>query len=318
MKYLLYEYNKYQRAFSPLYDWINHYAPSIVLNPNKEHDVAIITHASYCKQRTQFYEEAVSNGIKLINSLNNPVLLDSSDSTSLVFIKDFLDKSKSKIGLKNYLTREHGLFPFGKKFFSDYADQDTWMFDNNPGIKEILPTNSSLYKWTNLQNFQSRHNRDIDVNCIIGTLSKPNIMFGHNDAELYNRMRNKVKQSLASIRGLNIDVEKKPYPEYIRSLANSKICVSPFGMGEVCLRDIEAIRMGCILLKPRMDYVVPTPDIYNDSTCVLYDDLEKGINFALNNLVECREKTRRAQRILDLHNNADHIKGILSNANRYI
>ncbi len=38
--------------------------------------------------------------------------------------------------------------------------------------------------------------------------------------------------------------------------------LSPFGWGEVCFRDAEAVIAGAVLVKPLMDHVETWPDIY--------------------------------------------------------
>jgi hypothetical protein len=49
---------------------------------------------------------------------------------------------------------------------------------------------------------------------------------------------------------------------YNRELADSKIALSPFGWGELCIRDFEAVRSGAMLLKPSMDHLETWPDIF--------------------------------------------------------
>jgi len=43
---------------------------------------------------------------------------------------------------------------------------------------------------------------------------------------------------------------------------NSRITLSPFGWGELCLRDFEAVRAGSLLLKPDMSHLETWPDIF--------------------------------------------------------
>lgn len=38
--------------------------------------------------------------------------------------------------------------------------------------------------------------------------------------------------------------------------------LSPFGWGELCLRDFEAVRAGSVLLKPDMGHLLTWPDIF--------------------------------------------------------
>lgn len=49
---------------------------------------------------------------------------------------------------------------------------------------------------------------------------------------------------------------------FLRELERSKICFSPFGYGEVCWRDYEAVLTGAVLLKQDMSHVETDPDIF--------------------------------------------------------
>jgi hypothetical protein len=49
---------------------------------------------------------------------------------------------------------------------------------------------------------------------------------------------------------------------YYKELYDSKMVVSPFGWGEVCFRDFEAIISGALLLKPDMSHLKTWPDVY--------------------------------------------------------
>lgn len=50
--------------------------------------------------------------------------------------------------------------------------------------------------------------------------------------------------------------------EYYAEMRRSTICVSPFGYGELCWRDFEAILCGCLLVKPDMGHLETAPDIF--------------------------------------------------------
>ncbi len=49
---------------------------------------------------------------------------------------------------------------------------------------------------------------------------------------------------------------------YNREVSNSKIVLSPFGWGELCLRDYEAVLGGALLLKPDMSHLETWPDVF--------------------------------------------------------
>ena len=66
-------------------------------------------------------------------------------------------------------------------------------------------------------------------------------------------------------RGYNVIFsEHKTYTpkDYYLNMLNTKFIYSPFGWGEFCYRDYEAILCGCCLFKPSMPHkIVHTPDI---------------------------------------------------------
>lgn len=49
---------------------------------------------------------------------------------------------------------------------------------------------------------------------------------------------------------------------YEQEMLRSRICVSPFGYGEICWRDFEAILCGCLLVKPDMSHLRTEPDLF--------------------------------------------------------
>lgn len=63
-----------------------------------------------------------------------------------------------------------------------------------------------------------------------------------------------------------------PLKEYNRELRTVAVTVSPFGWGEICFRDFEAIINRSLLMKPSMDHITTWPDIYRpDETYISLD-----------------------------------------------
>lgn len=56
--------------------------------------------------------------------------------------------------------------------------------------------------------------------------------------------------------------ERVSQEQYYAEMLRSRICVSPFGYGELCWRDFEAVLCGCLLVKPSMSHVRTYPDIF--------------------------------------------------------
>ncbi|MGD2080118.1 MAG: glycosyltransferase [Nitrospirota bacterium] len=89
-----------------------------------------------------------------------------------------------------------------------------------------------------------------------------------------------------------------PFKEYNKMLADCKVAVSPFGWGELCVRDWSAFIFGACLLKPTMHHLETWPDIFvegetyypfkwdfsdfESTICQLLDDDAKRTRIAAN------------------------------------
>jgi hypothetical protein len=56
--------------------------------------------------------------------------------------------------------------------------------------------------------------------------------------------------------------ERVSQEQYYAEMLRSRICVSPFGYGELCWRDFEAVLCGCLLVKPSMSHLRTYPDVF--------------------------------------------------------
>ena len=95
--------------------------------------------------------------------------------------------------------------------------------------------------------------RPIDVHARIAT----------QGTDWYRGMREEACKAALTVKGLHtVSDGRVPRKQFFKELRTSKICFSPFGYGEVCWRDFEAIMSGALLLKPRMDHVKLAPEIF--------------------------------------------------------
>lgn len=91
-----------------------------------------------------------------------------------------------------------------------------------------------------------------------------------------------------------------PRAEYWREMINSKIVVSPFGMGEICYRDYECFISGSILLKPSMDHLETWPPLYDAFETYVpfhwdFKNVKERIHQILSNPDTYRNVARKAQ-----------------------
>jgi hypothetical protein len=75
--------------------------------------------------------------------------------------------------------------------------------------------------------------------------------------------------------------------DYLNTMYNCKIVLSPFGFGEVTPRDLEAAMFGCVLIKPDMSYLEMIPDIYVPNETYVackhdFSDINEKIDYVLS------------------------------------
>lgn len=128
--------------------------------------------------------------------------------------------------------------------------------------------------------------RDIDVHARLGGTEK-NSWYGKMRKDAEARVKN--IKNISAVTGAGVSKRK-----FLNELEKSKVCFSPFGYGEVCWRDIEAILSGSVLLKPDMSHLITEPDLYrNEETYVSvnwdFSDLEEKVH----GLLEDRDRREK-------------------------
>jgi len=258
-----------------------------------------------------------SKGIKVLVFDND----DSSGGRQWELIQH-IDILVKKQVMKNrvYYTANYGLYsykPFVKSYEVDITDSDYKEFMPCPpdqlhkiklgwniGMKDYryfplsqyYPVGTSrllnnLYKMPKFTEPSSDRHYDSSFR---GEIKKEN--------EVYSYQRNKVidlfkkKSSESMITGGIVSRR-----EYMKEMENSKIVVSPYGWGEVCYRDFEAILSGSLLVKPSMEHLETYPDIYkeNDTYVPLeWDmrDLESTLSEILKNYEDYIPVIKNAQK----------------------
>jgi hypothetical protein len=111
------------------------------------------------------------------------------------------------------------------------------------------------------------------------------------------RQRELIREKLSS----RLDTKKINRRGYMLELKNSKVILSPFGWGEITLKDFEVFLTGGMLLKPSLDHMLTWPDFYEkDKTYLAHDwdlsDLEDCIDWAVAHDAERREIATEGQR----------------------
>jgi hypothetical protein len=82
--------------------------------------------------------------------------------------------------------------------------------------------------------------------------------------EWYEQYRSMASKSVEQL-GSQVKIsgyDRISYKRYLLELMTTKFAFSPFGWGEVCIRDYETVACGALLIKPDMSHVRTEPDIF--------------------------------------------------------
>lgn len=93
---------------------------------------------------------------------------------------------------------------------------------------------------------------------------------------------------------------------YLKELADSKVVLSPFGFGEINIKDFEIFISGALLMKPDMSHVDTWPDLYRDGeTYVSFrwdiSNLREKLDEVLENYQEFTPIAREGQEVYRRH-----------------
>ena len=137
---------------------------------------------------------------------------------------------------------------FSSQAESQYLDKLTtsWNFTH---WKRLI----KLFDSHNKKCLPHQSNRPIDVSCrfnqYIGWCKRHRM-------ESYNAL-----QAMSKRYNIVASCDKVDIKQYFREIENSKILFSPFGWGEICPKEYEAIIKGCLVIKPSVEHINIFPNV---------------------------------------------------------
>jgi hypothetical protein len=210
-------------------------------------------------------------------------LFDGSDSTSLMGSIEVLEQSNAVYLFKNQLLKREEykkLNNFGRWFWGsgdlnlsyDIKDKDWdrlklsgWNLGNlNPQLIEKMPPINSIKSHDVCAIYQGEHKENYEHKV------RNDIPYSEHRKGAWEILDDKFESRK----------EKLSSDQYFQYLYDSKVCISPFGMGEVCFRDFECINVGTIIIKPDMSMILTEPNIYIDKETYF------AVNYDWSNLNE--------------------------------
>ena len=262
--------NQNMKCFSGLIvarDMLRDY--SIDITDSDDYDYEFI-HSNVFVDTNLPLNQSIDMGIEnLSNKSGDYFLFHGGDSTSIIGAYEVFVESNAKFLFKKQLLSQE-----------DYKEKTTtnrWFFGNGSDLDRGYEIPNDVYDRMKLTGYNVAHNwphlqqmmvsdkdRFVDVCAIYqGILDNGNMDHEVRTDKLYTNHRSGAWKELEKLDDRYNIVKCQSTPQqFIDMMKKSKIGLSPFGMGELCYRDLELIQWGCLLVKPDMSKVITEPDFF--------------------------------------------------------
>ncbi len=264
--------------------------------------------------------------ISKFNESTNVVFFDTTDSAGYI-LGETLPFVKSYYKHQILSKKEDYLYPmYGRRAYSDYYHKNNNIVDsdnvednfaqvsNKDYLKKIkVSWNTGLANYSFLGEYLGRlyskcpikgvlrfpakysppqDRRLIDVQCRFNTSYEKNSVS-------YQR------KLIASILKDKLQTNKLNRYNFYKELRQSKVVMSPFGLGEITLKDFEVFITGGILMKPDMSHLETWPNFYNKETYIPFKwdltDIAEKLESVLDNYPQNIELAINAQNLYRHH-----------------
>ena len=270
-------------GFLTLQDMLRDY--SIDITDSDDYDYAFLG-ADDILNKSISLKESIEYGLENCNKITGDYFIfDGSDSTSLMGSYEVLEQSDAMFLFKNQLlqNREDYKTPtsFNKWFFKNGSDLDLGydISEENWGKIKLSGWNLGYFSGDRFRpDIQKWHpicpNKTIDLCAIFNANHPPSSDHFAENASYYTNHRNGAWEVIGDNPGYTFVKDRLPFQEYINTLYQSKLSISPFGQGEVCYRDFEIFEFGVVMIKPTMDIVNTNPNPYISNETYIPVDLD--------------------------------------------
>lgn len=322
IKIKLYELDKHRNecAFRPfLYAQNSMREIGVEFTTGDSYDYAWVAQASFLNKKVSL-EQSVNDGLEfLLKITGDYMLIDAQDSTSLIGSYEILKESKALLMLKSSLLKDRSLYKqgwqLGRYYWGpgDYFIKD---FDQYSDQIKISGTNWISTHWAGTANQYYNVSKEYDISAMFQYPSN-SVIYEHEYLQSIQYDSNRkliydiVNQLPYKIAKLENGVRVTPN-EYYQKIISSKILLAPYGYGEMAPRDLEAMRFGCILVKPDMSHIETKPNIYIANETYVpckhdFSDLEEIIHKILTNYKDYLYIVENARRHIELIMHPDWI-----------
>lgn len=298
IKIKLYELDKHRNecTFRPyLYAQNSLKEIGIEFTTGNSYDYAWIAQASFLNKKVSL-EQSITDGLEFLSNISGEyMLIDGQDSTSLIGSYEVFKQSKALLLLKNSLLKNRSLYKQGWNLGRYYWGPGEYKLDDFDIYSDrivLSGANWLMTHWAGINPKWYQVEKKYDVSAMFQYPTKPIVYeHGYEQSTFYDNNRktiidiiNKLPYKIAKLNnGQRVSID-----EYYNRISSSKIMLAPYGYGEMAPRDIESAMFGAILIKPNMEYIDTSPDIFKDNITYIsckhdFSDLHEKIEMVLEN-----------------------------------
>ena len=306
---------------------------SIDITESNDYDYLFIGMSDFINKKCSL-EESIDSGLETLSKITGDYFLfDGSDSHSLMGAYEVFTQSNALYLFKNQLHYNKESYKIPKAF-------NKWYFGSQSNLNLSYDISDKIWNrikltgWNMMSNVPNHKNyqpinpnKSLDICAIFS--SGGGISYDHkvrNDI-MYNEHRENIFQELKKLeKKYNVVYGRKPFQEYMQILYDSKICISPFGMGEIRQGDGEAVQLGTTICKENMSmfdfgsnvweeektYIPFEYDCSNladqlDRILSNYDDYKHIVNNMRQKYLEEYDPFKLCKKWYDIFSNMDNI-----------
>lgn len=192
---------------------------------------------------------------------------------------------------KNQLLKDKSLYKksfYAHRIYADYYNKTYNIRDDNELYSEPIDDPEQLKKlkigWNSgLANYSlygplysSLHQKislplflPFPSQYITPSINRPNVLSCRMGISYQRNSVAWQRRQIKKILNDNIPTNKLSRRRYFQELGSSKIVISPFGLGEITLKDFEVFLTGALLVKPDMSHMETWPDFYRDEETII-------------------------------------------------
>lgn len=291
----------------------------IEFTTSDSYDYAMVGQASIIDKKLPL-NQSVDKGLEFISKIKGDyIIFDGQDSTTLMGTFDVFSQSSAILFLKTVYLNDFDLYKKGwvnGRMYWGEGDYSVPDIDDYKDKMKLSGTNwgNTLFPNGNFNFHNYNSNKKYDL-CGMFQYPQKEKVYEHKLCQTphYNKCRKPVYDLINSNKYNScklIDGKRIPHEEYLQNMFNSKIIFSPYGYGAYgAPRDIQSAQFGSILIKPRMDWIDTTPNMYvEDETYIAceqdFSDLDEKVDYVLSNFDKLQpyivENFRK--KLLDVYN----------------